>query len=294
MTLARSKSSGAPPISAVSRLTYLATDSDSGEIFGRIDTPWNWFIKGFVGRGKIRDGHMNDFGITGGPGDTLFVPYSNTISSKVDGSIKYATVDIDYNWWRGPTYKVGLFVGYNRYQQHMAAHGCAQIADPNSVCAIPEPVSAVPIITQDTKWKSLRIGAAGEFMPLERIKLSGEVAYLPYVKLNGLDRHLSTLEILRASTQIGDTAEAFSSKGSTATIAKTWSIPVIGWAKPCMKPLASPCPGASATIGAKRKLKSAPLGLHVSCCPPYRRWLRPRLAWCWRIRRFVPQNGHIL
>ena len=40
----------------------------------------------------------------------------------------------------------------------------------------------------------------------------------------------------------------------TATIARTWSIPVIGWVKPCISPLVSPCPvWASAMVGARTK-----------------------------------------
>jgi opacity protein-like surface antigen len=194
--LGRTRPSGTSPISLVSRLTYEATDSDSGEIFGRIDTPWNWFIKGFYGRGKIHDGRMNDedFGITQGTTGIgqgpSFIPYTNTLHPKVDGDTKYATIDVGYDWWRARTYKLGAFVGYNYYEQNMSAHGCDQIANEQATnCILPRTLSDI-VITQDTKWKSLRVGVAGEFMPHERIKLGAEVAYLPFVRFNGLDRHL--------------------------------------------------------------------------------------------------------
>jgi hypothetical protein len=36
---------------------------------------------------------------------------------------------------------------------------------------------------------AVRLGVAGETMLFDRLKLSGEVAYLPWVKLNGVDQH---------------------------------------------------------------------------------------------------------
>ena len=72
----------------VSRLTYNSTAA-TGELFGRMDTPINVFLKGFIGGGKLTSGNMNDedwniFGST--------VPYSNT-SSNVKGDLSYATID---------------------------------------------------------------------------------------------------------------------------------------------------------------------------------------------------------
>jgi opacity protein-like surface antigen len=194
--LGRDRNDGISPLSLISRLTYTATDTKFGEVFARLDTPSNVFVKGFYGRGKIRDGNQHDedyglsFPVIAVPGTSLFVPYTNTLSPKIDGTSQYGTVDLGYSFLRGQTYKAGGFVGYNYYEQKMAAHGCFQIANPDaSNCIPPAPVTRT-IITQDTKWHSLRVGLGGEFMPLDRVKLSGEVAYLPYVQFNGLDRHL--------------------------------------------------------------------------------------------------------
>ena len=46
-----------------------------------------------------------------------------------------------------------------------------------------------PGITEDDKWSALRLGLAGETMLTENVKLSGEVAYLPWVKFTGTDDH---------------------------------------------------------------------------------------------------------
>jgi opacity protein-like surface antigen/outer membrane protease len=168
----------------VSRLTY-DTTANSGELFGRVETPWNFFLKGFIGTGKLASGHMNDedWVIFGGT-----VPYSNTLSDPVKGGINYATIDAGYDFYRDAFNKLGVFIGYNYYKENKAAFGCVQIANPFSDC-VPAIPNTVLGITENDKWQSLRLGVAGEIMVYPGLKLSGDVAYLPYVKFNGLDIH---------------------------------------------------------------------------------------------------------
>ena len=68
---------------SVSRLTY-DTTANSGELFGRIESPQNVFVKGNVGVGSLLSGHQND------EDWVLFsgtVPYSNTLAAPVEGDI---------------------------------------------------------------------------------------------------------------------------------------------------------------------------------------------------------------
>jgi opacity protein-like surface antigen len=168
-----------------SRLTY-DTTAHSGELFGRVDSPVGIFLKGFAGLGTIASGGtLNDedwllFAAT--------VPYSNTTST-TDGNIGYATVDLGYDVMRGPTYKYGYFIGYNYYKEDKNASGCVQIANLFSDCVPPIP-NSVLAITEDDKWQALRIGASGEFMLFDRVKLTTDAAYLPYVKFTGTDNHV--------------------------------------------------------------------------------------------------------
>jgi opacity protein-like surface antigen len=174
----------------VSRLTY-DTTANSGEVFGRVETPWNFFLKGFVGAGDLVKGHMNDedwFIPLNGPPVTAVVPYSNTLSDPVRGGIKYGTIDGGYDFYRDAMSKLGVFIGYNYYKENKAAFGCVQIANPFSDCVPPFP-SSVLGITENDKWQSLRLGVNGEIMVAPGLKLSGDVAYLPFVKFNGLDIH---------------------------------------------------------------------------------------------------------
>ncbi len=45
-----------PPLESVSRLTYNDMQTNSGEFFARIETPWNFFVKGFIGGGVTGNG----------------------------------------------------------------------------------------------------------------------------------------------------------------------------------------------------------------------------------------------
>jgi opacity protein-like surface antigen/outer membrane protease len=179
-----------PTDTNVSRLTYDNMRTRNGELFGRIDSPYKVFVKGFVGGGDVVSGKMNDedwllfFNPAVAPG---FGQYSLTNSSPVDGDTRYATVDLGYTWLRGPTYKSGVFVGYNYFREKMNAFGCVEVGGPLT-CIPSIPNTGSPIITEDDTWRSLRIGSGGE-ISLGPVRLSAEAAYLPYVRFRGEDNH---------------------------------------------------------------------------------------------------------
>ena len=168
-----------------SRLTY-DTTTNSGEFFGRLDTPLKIFVKGNIGYGSNYGGHLND------EDWVIFfanVPYSNTLSDPVNGEIDFATIDLGYDFFRGPGYKLGAFVGYNYYRDDKSAHGCSQIANPLSDC-VPPISDTVLGITENNTWKSFRVGMNGETMIMDRLKVGADVAYLPYVTFDGTDNHV--------------------------------------------------------------------------------------------------------
>ena len=104
----------------------------------------------------------------------------------------------------GAGYKVGAFAGYFHLNQEMNAFGCAPISFINCT-PNPVPTSGSPVITETDKWDAVRIGIAAEAMLTERVKISLDAAYLPWVWFNGLDQHF-----------IGNTgvlAEIFSASG---------------------------------------------------------------------------------
>ena len=166
-----------------SRLTYQSTAA-SGEVFGRIDGPSNVFLKGFVGGGNLLSGSMNDEDWIPSDG----IPYSNTLSNPVKGSIGYGTIDVGYNLVRGAGLKVGGFIGYNYYRENKRAYGCIQMA----AAPICDPTidNSTLVIGQDSKWQSLRVGLNGVVMLTDQLKLTADAAYLPYVNYAGVDNHV--------------------------------------------------------------------------------------------------------
>jgi len=174
----------------VSRLTYDSI-ANSGEVFARVESPDKLFVKGFIGTGDLSGGHMNDE-------DWLIfsdsVPYSNTLSNPVNGTIAYATGDVGYDVFRAADYRLGPFIGYNYYREKEDAYGCVQIANPFSDC-VPAIPSSVLTISENDTWNSLRVGVNGEVTLLPSVKLSADVAYLPFTQFNGVDIHWQRTDV---------------------------------------------------------------------------------------------------
>ncbi|MGZ5876536.1 MAG: outer membrane beta-barrel protein [Bradyrhizobium sp.] len=169
----------------ISRLTY-DSSAATAELYGRLDTASNIFLKGFIGGGKLLSGKMHDedwviFDAT--------VPYSNTVSNPVNGDLGYATFDVGYALFHGPSSKVGGFIGYNYFHENKSAFGCTQIANSNSDC-VPAIANSVLGITENDRWDSLRVGVNGVVALTDRLSLTADAAYLPLVAFRGFDNHL--------------------------------------------------------------------------------------------------------
>jgi outer membrane protease len=117
----------------------------------------------------------------------VYAPYTNGVQPVVTGNTFYGVIDGGFDFLLGPTYKVGAFAGYFHFEEKMNAFGCTPIANTNCIPNVP--TSGFPIITETDRWDALRIGAAGEMMLTPRVKLSADVAYLPWVRFNGVDIH---------------------------------------------------------------------------------------------------------
>ena len=115
-----------------SKLTWNNLQTNSSELFGRVDTPWNIFLSGFVGAGDTFSGGANDEDFNPAPPH-----YINTFSTN-KGSINYAVVDLGYDVLRQADYKVGPFVGYTVFNQYIFKSGCQQVANPSGNCVPPD------------------------------------------------------------------------------------------------------------------------------------------------------------
>jgi opacity protein-like surface antigen len=178
----------------VSRLTYDSTAA-TGEVFGRIDTPSNIFVKGFAGGGSILSGNMHDedFAIGFADAPLVNIPYSNT-QSTTKGDLAYGTFDVGYSVFRGPSANVGGFIGFNYYHENKQAYGCAQISISFSDC-VPAFPNTVLGLTEDDNWYSMRIGVNGVVSIWNGLKLTADAAYLPFVAFRGTDIHWQRFDV---------------------------------------------------------------------------------------------------
>jgi hypothetical protein len=178
----------------VSRLTYDNLSIFSAEAYGRFDLNTGWFLKGLIGGGGFRKGTLKDEDFPPG-----IAPYSATLSTLDDSFPVYGTVDVGYNVFRGPDFRLGAFLGYNYMREVVTADGCGQVATNPFICGIFPVPATFKVITQDNNWSSLRVGLNGEVDVTSRLKLSVDAAWLPVVLLDGTDAHW-----LRISNLPGD------------------------------------------------------------------------------------------
>lgn len=169
----------------VSRLTWKNATANSGEIFGRIDTAFGLYVKGYVGlSGTFDNGKLQDEDFA-----PFISPYSSTNSNTKGASLGYAVFDVGYNIWKERDWGVGGFVGFSHFHDKYSAYGCEQTATNPFVCGGGGIDNSVKVITNKQNWNGVRVGIDGRYMITDTIRLSGEAAYLPYVALSASDSH---------------------------------------------------------------------------------------------------------
>ena len=173
------------PAQMNSRLTWPGQAGMSLEGFARLDHVSGFFAKGFVGGlGLYKSGHMNDEDFP-----PAAVPYSNTVSSTKNGNGLYGTVDLGYTFIKGNALRLGAFVGYNHYQAQYHAYGCTQIAGNVDMCGPGAVPAAALTLSRRETWDGVRLGLAADYLVTDRLKLSADAAWLPYVAYSGFDNH---------------------------------------------------------------------------------------------------------
>ena len=162
----------------ISRLTWSGLDAHSGESFMRIDHKSGLFAKGFTGMGAIGKGRLNDQDFFSSFGSAF--SDSSTLSNQHNGSLAYFSADLGYTFWQTPDYRLGAFAGYHYYRETVNAHGCQQmLAAIPPVCMPAALPDAEVVITDDTRWHSIRVGLNGSAKITDRLTLTVDAAYLP-------------------------------------------------------------------------------------------------------------------
>ena len=172
-----------------SRLTYGDAQAHAGEGFARLEhTPTGLFAKGVLGTGGVTNGRLADEDFP-----PVEVPYSKTHHPIKDGDIGYGVIDFGYELLRSDGFKLGGFLGYQYASELYNGYGCRQVAG-GTVCAgNPDPNSSKGL-GEIMQWNALRVGVIGEAR-FDRVRLSLEGAYLPVVRVDGVDRHWNRPDI---------------------------------------------------------------------------------------------------
>ncbi len=166
-----------------SRLTYAGLTAGTFEAFGRADTAFGAFLKGNAGFGGLNSGSLNDEDFP-----PALTPYSNTLSQQQGGKLGYGSIDFGQILVQRERVSAGLFVGYGYLSETVNAYGCDQLASNPFVCQ-PAIGPGVLGITEESHWQFARLGLLGEFKLLDCLKLSTELAWVPYTQLGGQDTH---------------------------------------------------------------------------------------------------------
>ncbi len=173
-----------------SRLIYGGLLAHSAELFARLDHDNGVFVKGNFGIGSITDGSLYDEDMP--PGTN---PYSDTVHTIRDSSMRYGSLDLGYNIINGAAGSFGPYVGYRYFYQRARGFGCAQVAEGN-VCdagnTIPETNIA---LTETETWRGAAVGFNSRMNLAPRWRMEVDAAYLPYLDRAGTDNHWARADI---------------------------------------------------------------------------------------------------
>ncbi len=166
-----------------SRLTYSGLTSGAFEGYGRIDTTFGSFFKGYAGFSGLNSGALNDEDFP-----PAITPYSNTLSQQQGGQLAYGSIDFGQIVAHTDRVRASLIVGYGYLDETVSAFGCTQLAGNQGIC-VPAINTGVLAITEESRWQFARLGLLGEFKLLDCLTLSAEVAWLPYAQVSAQDTH---------------------------------------------------------------------------------------------------------
>jgi hypothetical protein len=166
-----------------SRLTYSGLTTGTFEGFGRANTTFGSYIKGYAGFGGLNRGALNDEDFP-----PALTPYSNTLSQQQGGKLAYGSIDFGQIVVKNDRVTASLFVGYGYLNESVNAFGCNQVGGNPFICA-PALDPGLLAITENTSWQFARLGILTEVKVLDCLKFSAEVAWLPYEQVSAQDTH---------------------------------------------------------------------------------------------------------
>ncbi|HKT34827.1 MAG TPA: hypothetical protein VJR03_08330 [Nitrospira sp.] len=187
-----------------SKLTYNDVGTNVAELTAKLWVTPKWFGRLTGGYATIGGGRLTDddyLAVDGG------APSSRTFSDIKGDSTLYLNADVgrrivDFPHSRG---WLEAFIGYQYYYQKYTAYGLGQVIcstagqtvdlDPSSPGTQPlcnpnsSLSSSVPVITNTTRWHSIRLGGTLEYRLTRRFSVQSTIALIPVSVLDNKDVH---------------------------------------------------------------------------------------------------------
>lgn len=163
-------------------LTYDNLDASIGELYARAGFAERGFVKGNFGLGRINTGNFDDEDYFAGQ-----VKFSDTTSSVKGDRVVYAGIDLGLGVWRSrgsDETALAVFAGAQRWTERVNAYGTTA-----TVGGVPNFTNNVPVISNEVTWTSLRLGLEARSRLGRGVRLTGEVALIPYTRMRNEDSH---------------------------------------------------------------------------------------------------------
>jgi hypothetical protein len=152
--------------------------ASSVELHARKAFGEKWWVKGYLGLGRINTGTFTDQDFIILNGQKFF---SETVSG-MNGKLSYGTIDVGREVWRRGNTAFSLFAGYSQWNEHVTSYGLSSTTGGGSLG------DSQPAVGNDLTWKAARLGGA---MRAERgrTRYTAEVVLVPYASYRNEDSH---------------------------------------------------------------------------------------------------------
>jgi hypothetical protein len=163
-------------------LDYDGIDANVLELHARKAFPNDLFVKGNVGLGSVRKGTFDDQDFAAGQ-----VKTQETVSPVKGKRLRYLTLDAGHDFWvaedRGSA--LGFFAGFHYWVERLDAYGATFLL-PAGATGVSE---GVAVVSNETTWKSLRVGLAGRTKLGGKTRILADLAYVPRSDMKTEDSH---------------------------------------------------------------------------------------------------------
>jgi hypothetical protein len=194
-----------------STLDFDELDSTVSEAGVQLRIRDDWFVRGSYGRGDINSGRFVDDDFVTAEGAAVLgasVPDAHMFSRSIsdiggDSNLWYVTADLGRRLATSDSGKGKLdgFVGIQFWREHYEVfRGIQVVCTASSICNAPGTVFDAPGagVTNTVEWTSFRVGVSGQY-EISRVRLDGNLAFIPYTKLFSRDSHLARDDLRKPS-----------------------------------------------------------------------------------------------